>query len=294
MIIKKILIYIYVWIHKIFKKKQQHIIANIAKLSENELLLGRCALITGGTSGIGYAIADAFLDAGAEYVIITGRTEERCRKAVEKLNNCNKHHKGKALYKILNMKDVNTFEQKFQEIQKIIYPSKISILCNNAGIQGGIFGRTTEDDFNNVMDTNFKGTYFLSQLIAKYMIKNEIDGNIINIASSSSIRPTNSVYSLSKACIKEFTAGIAKYLLPYGIIVNGIAPGPTATPLMNKDNESYIEHPTNPSRRYAVPEEIANMVVFLASSMGRMIVGDIIYMTGGSGIITYDDCKYDI
>lgn len=87
---------------------------------------------------------------------------------------------------------------------------------------------------------------------------------------------------------------MAKFLIPYGIVVNGVAPGPTATPLMNKDENSSIEHPSNPAGRYALPEEIANMAVFLTSNMGRTIIGDIVYMTGGAGIITLDDSKYSL
>ena len=291
---KKSILKLYTSFQSIFKKSKKQVIANIVKLSENDLLIGRTALITGGTSGIGFAIADAFLNAGADAVIITGRNEERCKEAVDKLNSIQRVHNGRALYQVLDMKAVDTFEDSFNLCLEKLDGRQISILCNNAGIQGAAFGRATEIEFDNVMDTNFKGTFFLSQLVAKYMIEKKIEGNIINIASSSSLRPTNSAYSLSKACIKEFTAGLSKFLIPHGIVVNGVAPGPTATPLMNKNENSTIEHPSNPSGRYALPEEIGNMAVILCSRIGRMIVGDIVYMTGGAGITTFDDSRYKI
>ncbi|HCX93562.1 MAG TPA: oxidoreductase, partial [Lachnospiraceae bacterium] len=75
-------------------------------------------------------------------------------------------------------------------------------------------------------------------------------------------------------------------LLPYGIVVNAIAPGPTATPMLGKTAGSSISEPNNPSKRYAMPEEIASMAVYMVSDAGRMIVGDTVYMTGGSGTIT--------
>lgn len=78
----------------------------------------------------------------------------------------------------------------------------------------------------------------------------------------------------------------------YGIIVNGIAPGPTATRMIFKESNTDIAF-KNPIGRCAMPEEIANMAVFLVSNMGRSIVGDIIYMTGGSGLITLDDVNYE-
>ena len=85
--------------------------------------------------------------------------------------------------------------------------------------------------------------------------------------------------------------GLAKSLAPYGITVNGIAPGPTATPMLGKDPHSDLVF-SNPLGRYGLPEEVANMAVILVSGIGKSIVGDMVYMTGGSGLITYDDVDY--
>ena len=87
------------------------------------------------------------------------------------------------------------------------------------------------------------------------------------------------------------TLGLAKKLIPYGIVVNGIAPGPTATKMLNQNTENII-HSSSPAGRYSMPEEIANMAVFLVSDMGRMVVGDTVYMTGGSANLTIDDMNY--
>lgn len=89
------------------------------------------------------------------------------------------------------------------------------------------------------------------------------------------------------------TKGLAKILSPYGITVNAIAPGPTATPmLMPNGIKDDISFPTNPLGRFIMPGEIANMAVFLVSNMGRSIIGDMVFMTGGSGVVTYDDVHY--
>lgn len=252
-----------------------------------DLLKNRVALVTGGTSGIGYAIAKAFLAAGAD-VVITGRNTERLERCCAELE---KHRCGNRIHGIdLDSADAISFESKFERILELAAEKPIDILVNNAGVNhGGNFGSTTEDDFDSVVNTNLKGSYFLSQVVAKYMKESGIQGNILNIASSSSLRPGNSPYILSKWGIRSMTLGLAKLLIPYGIVVNGLAPGPTATPMLVKDDSHGLDLVANPSGRYATAEEIANMAVILTSSLGRLIVGDIVYMTGGAGVITVDD-----
>ena len=265
---------------------QKHITCNVAFLPPNELLKGRCALITGGTSGIGFSIAQAFINAGAK-VIITGRSEERINKALESL------HAGDNAYGItMDVSDVNSLENKFSDAVKYV-GSRIDILINNAGIGGGHIKFTTEEEFDKIINTNLKGAFFLSKVVANYMKDNEINGNILNIASVSGIRPAVSAYMLSKSGIISLTKGLAKLLVPHGIVVNSIAPGATATPMVvdGESPEMYISN--NPSQRMALPEEISNLAVVLVSDMGRMIVGDTIFMTGGAGVITYDDLNYN-
>ena len=121
---------------------------------------------------------------------------------------------------------------------------------------------------------------------------NNIQGNILNIASSSSLRPGNSPYILSKWGVRSLTLGMAKTLIPYGIVVNGLAPGPTNTPMLFKDDYDGIELSSNPSGRYGTSEEVANLAVILVSSLGRLIVGDTLFMTGGAGVLTFDDVEY--
>lgn len=281
----------------VFGKRPIQLTAQITQLGPSELLKGRVALITGGTSGIGYAIADAMLRAGAVAVVITGRDEERCRNAVNSLLAASSDRQGKVLYQVLDNRKVGTFDANFSEIQNKLSllgggKLEISILVNNAGTQGSQFGSTKEEDYDNVMDTNLKGVFFLSQLVARYMVDNHIEGNILNIASASSLRPAASVYTLTKVGIKEFTLGMAKSLIPHGIVVNGLAPGPTATPMLVKEEKPNLALGHNPLGRFAMPEEIANMAVILTSNMSRTVVGSLVYMTGGGGTITYEDVHY--
>lgn len=262
----------------------------IAVLSQSELLKGRCALITGGSSGIGYAIAKAFLNAGSS-VVITGRNENRLHTAIKNLE-----HEGSVFYFAMDNKKVDKLEHSLIEIVEMIKRNglkNIDILVNNAGVNSVGMPKASEEEYDNVMDTNLKGVYFLSQIFATYLIKNNIQGNILNIASASCLRPANSPYILSKWGVRSLTMGMAKSLEKYGITVNGIAPGPTLTPMMHISEDGNIALNRLPLGRYVLPEEIANMAVVLTSDMGKSIIGDIVMMTGGAGNITFDDVPYD-
>ena len=273
----------------VFAKRPIYTTANIVTIAPNELLKGRKALITGGTSGIGYAIAEAFLKSGAS-VCITGRNEERLLQAEGNLQKQHYSMEGKICHLVLDNRNVSTFEAKLKEAVNLL--GGLDILVNNAGVQGDALPNATEEAYDAVLDTNLKGVFFLSQAAGRYMKDNKIKGNILNIASSSSLRPATSSYTISKWGIRGLTLGLAKSLAPLGIVVNGVAPGPTATPMIMHGDKNNITFNHIPAGRYAMPEEIANMVVFLVSDMGHMVIGDIVYMTGGAGVLTFDDLKY--
>lgn len=268
----------------------QQVVAQVKELAPSEALSGRTALITGGTSGIGYEMAKAFVKAGAS-VIITGRrlekTQDACRKLEAELN-----ISGKVFPFVMDNTKVSEFPQKIEEAISQSPSGHIDILVNNAGLVGGEISSCTEEQYDAILDTNLKGTFFLSQRIARYFVENKIRGNILNIGSSSSLRPATSAYTLTKWGIYGLTKGLAKVLAPHGITVNGLAPGPTATPMLmpNGIKEDIAFH--NPVGRFEMPCEIANMAVFLVSDTGRAIVGDMVFMTGGSGVVTYDDVNY--
>lgn len=258
---------------------------NIVRLSPSELLKGKTAIITGGTSGIGKAIAVAFIEAGAR-VCITGRDKEKIRIA---LNDIRKKTNTTNIDGIvLDNSNVPLIKDKISYIIDDLFGGQLDILVNNAGVNGGNLNNCSEEEYQNVMDTNLKGTIFLTRVICKFMIDNHVSGNILNICSSSSLRPANTAYVISKWGLRGYTLGLAKQLIKHNIVVNGLAPGPTATPMLLKDT-SDITLENNPSGRFAMSEEIANLAVVLTSSMGRMVVGDILYATGGAAITTFDD-----
>ena len=258
---------------------------------QGELLKGRKALITGGTSGIGFQIAKSFLLNGAK-VIITGRNVQKLKESKQKLiseTNCNIDD---ILIHELDISNIEELESEFKKITNEI-DFNIDIFVNNAGVNGGkCFPNTTIEEYDYIMNTNLRGTYFVSQEFVNYMISNNIKGNILNVLSSSSLRPGNSPYILSKWGLRSLTMGMAKKYLKSGIIINGIAPSSTSTPMINKNDVENLNSECNEFGRFIAPEEVANFATILVSDIGKMVVGDVIYMTAGAGILTYDDMTY--
>lgn len=248
---------------------------------KGELLKGRHALITGGTSGIGLAMANAFVQHGAR-VVITGRSEERIKSVLDKIR-----IDGISGMVLDNSKCADFGLRIDAYAEQHGLPD---ILVNNAGqILCEKFGSTKIENYDEIMDVNLRGSYFLSQEMANRWKKMNVRGNILNVGSSSSLRPGNSPYVLSKWGLRSMTIGLAKELVKDGIVVNGIAPGPTATKMFVGSGENGINWPKNPTGRLATEDEIANLAVVLASDLSRMVVGDMLFVTGGAGVITVDD-----
>lgn len=287
---KKILKYLYYAYKAMLSPLRKQVVANIVTLAPNELLKGRTALITGATSGIGYAIAEAYLKAGA-IVVIAARNKERIEKTILELQKL-KDTEGRIYSVIMDVLNTKELQAIVDEAISALPNHKIDILVNNAGI-GGINGISEEEDYDMVMDTDLKSVYFLTKIVARHMIKEKIQGNILNIASSSSLRPAGGAYGLAKWGIRGLTEGMAKMLIPHGIVVNAVGPGATATPFMGKKKGDEISTSSIPAGRMVMPEEVANVAVFLTSDMGRMIVGNVVYITGGTGTITCDDISYE-
>lgn len=265
----------------IFPKDRKEMISVPQMVYTSEMLNQKTALITGGSSGIGAAIAKAFLKNGCK-VVIAGRNESSLQITREELKKF-----GDIKYLIMDVSKVDIIQERIEKAIEL-FEDHIDILVNSAGlITQGSFFEITEAEYDKIMDVNIKGTYFVSQIVSKNMIDNGIKGHIINISSASAVRPAWSPYQISKWGINGLTKGLADILIPYGIVVNAIAPGPTMTPMLNKNADGNLYHGHNPSGRYATPDEIASLAVYLASDMGNLIVGDTIYVSGGGGTISY-------
>lgn len=248
-------------------------------IRQQDELDGRITMITGGDGGIGFEIAKSFIEAGAK-VIITGRNET-------KLNECCKKLGENSKYIVFDLNNLTEIREKLNTAINLF--GKIDILVNSAGIHIARndlgFLNITREEFENILNINLESTYFISQIFAKYLIKNKLSGNILFISSSRGNEPVWSPYQVSKNCIISLTEGLGKQLIKYNIVVNGIAPGPTATRLIDyKEGDSIYSDETD-NLRLTMPAEIANLAVNLVSGIGKTIIGQTIYMSGGRGVI---------
>ncbi|WP_300343787.1 SDR family NAD(P)-dependent oxidoreductase [uncultured Oscillibacter sp.] len=261
--------------------KEKKIFAVPADVGMGELLKGKTALITGGSEGIGLAIAKDFIKNGAK-VIIASRDEQKLKRCVAEIGSS-----GRIGHIVLDVQEVSSFTQKIEEASELFPDDRIDILVNSAGIVvKSTFFDIEEKEYDSIMDTNAKGTYFMCQAMARYMIENKIKGHILNVSSSSALRPAWTPYQMSKWSVRGLTLGVADLLLPYGIVVNAIGPGPTFTSMLGKSEGDSMYNAVCPAGRFASPEEIAHLAVFMVSDCGDLIVGDTFYMTGGSGTIS--------
>jgi len=241
-------------------------------------LIGKTAIVTGSRRGIGRAIALALAKEGAN-VIVSDISQEDCQKVVDEIK--------KAGGEALAIKcDVSVNHEVQQMIDETIAEfGKVDILVNNAVV--GIvkpFWRLTEEDWDKQLDINLKGPFLCSQASAKNMMKNGW-GRIINIASVSSggaggCAPLMAAYTSSKGGLKALSEAMAVELAAFGINVNAILPGPIDS---GSIPESIKERALKiiPKRRLGRPDEIAGLVVYLASPESDFVTGSAIIIDGG-------------
>lgn len=255
------------------------VLINFDKVSPGRRFEGKCVLVTGGSSGIGFETAKEYLAEGAE-VIITGRHEAALQEAKEKLNSDKLHTM------VWDVSDVKAILQKLQEAKKLLGGENINIFVNNAGVYvPENLDEYDEQTYDRIMATNTKGLFFMCQAEKKYFISNAIKGRIVNVCSARGLIPGCDPYSISKWGAMCITKGLARDLARHGIIVNGVAPGIVLTNISDwskkqniNDNAFTSSHPTG---RYTLVEEIAGMILYLSSDLGSNIVGEVVPVDGG-------------
>ena len=242
-------------------------------------LSGKVALVTGSTRGIGRATAEKLAQAGAS-VVITGRSEDRASEVAKEIN----EKTGSETFAVgMDLGIRESVEEAFNKITERF--GGVDILVNNAGMnRDTLFLRMKLEDWEEILRVNLTGTFLVTQLAVKGMIRKRW-GRIINMSSVvafiGNVGQAN--YSSAKAGLIGFTKTLAKELASRNITVNAIAPGFIETDmtevLPEEIKEGFLKQ--IPAGRFGKPEDVANVVLFLASDLSSYITGEVIHVNGG-------------
>jgi NAD(P)-dependent dehydrogenase (short-subunit alcohol dehydrogenase family) len=244
-------------------------------------LHNKTALITGGGTGLGLGIAKAMVEAGAK-VIITGRREAPLQEATALLGS-NSH------FYINDVTQTSGLVQLVNTIEEAHGP--LDILVNNAGINMKKPAlEVTDEDFNQIIQTNLNGVFALTREVGKKMVSRK-QGCIIMITSMAAIYgiPHVPAYTASKSAVLGITRALATDLSPYGVRVNAIAPGFIETPMLTKAMQSDENRKNKvlgrtPMGTFGKPEDIGYAAVYLASDAARFVNGIQLPVDGGNSI----------
>ncbi len=246
------------------------------------MLTDKIALVTGAGRGIGRAAALRLAGQGAYVYLNYQGSKEAAQEAVEEII----RNGGRAEALQCNVAD---FDACAQMIETIIQKSgRLDILVNNAGItKDGLLMKMSEEDYDRVLEVNLKGTFNTIRHASRYLLKQR-SGRIINITSVSGIlgNAGQANYSASKAGVIGLTKSVARELAPRGILVNAVAPGFVQTDMTDALPEKVKAQMLEqiPLRRSAQPEEIADVVLFLASGQSSYMTGQVLSVDGGMAI----------
>lgn len=243
------------------------------------MLHEKIAVVTGASKGIGRAIAIELAKAGAHVVVnyhgSAGKAEETCQEIRQNNGTCESMQF-----------DVADFNQTEEAMKTILEKhGRIDILVNNAGItRDGLILRMSEEQFSEVIDTNLKGTFYMSKLASKQMMKQR-QGRIINISSVSGVMGNagQANYAASKAGVIGLTKSMARELASRNITVNAVAPGFIDTDMTKELPQTVIDRAVAqiPLGHFGKPEDIAGLVCYLASEQAAYVTGQVICVDGG-------------
>lgn len=265
----------------LYEYKQPIVLADIKELPFSEIHKDKVYLITGGSSGIGYQIAESLIKSGA-IVIITGRNVKKLELAQKQLGpTCD-----------IFVSDVEEIEQGKEMLEKIFKKyNHLDGLINNAGVSlhENSFLDVTQDSFDKQFSINLKGAYFLTQnYINLYVKYKQKKGNVLFVSSERGSMCDDIPYGLTKVSVNSLTQALSMRFYKKGIRVNAIGPGVTCSNLTkrNKDDDLYAEKAAG---RILLPEEISNVANFILSDYSSSISGEIINCDAGNHIRCYFD-----
>jgi NAD(P)-dependent dehydrogenase (short-subunit alcohol dehydrogenase family) len=243
-------------------------------------LAGKTALVTGSTSGLGRAMADAFAAEGA-HVVVTGRNKPAGERAVAEIRAAG----GCADYIAADLGDGAAAARRLAQEATRVLGGQVDILVNNAGlIPTGATEDTDEATFDDIWTINVKAAYFLTAILAPAMVARRGGGAVINIGSISASYGVagSALYSATKAALHSLTRCWAAEYGPGGVRVNTIAPGLVQTEGTSRAHERVERMASgSPARRTGRPSEIAQIAVYLASDEASYTQGTVITLDGG-------------
>jgi NAD(P)-dependent dehydrogenase (short-subunit alcohol dehydrogenase family) len=241
---------------------------------------GKVALVTGGSRGLGRAIAQALAEAGAA-VALTARTRDTAEKAAAEIT-----ADGLTAYGLdLEVTRTDDVDRALGEITKALGP--VDVLINNAGISvpAPAFD-LTDEDWRSVFTTNVDGLWYCSRAVARGMAGRD-GGTIVNVGSMSAMIVNQPLwqpaYLASKAAVHQLTKALAAEWAPHNIRVNALAPGYFLTEMSPVDQPRFKPYCVDPAamKRYGLPEELGPAAVFLASEASSFMTGSVVTIDGG-------------
>lgn len=244
----------------------------------DSMLKEKVAVITGGTRGIGYAIAREYLKNHAK-VVILGSRKETVERALASLKEENETYEVIGFYP--NLTSEKELSSCFEEVEKQF--GKIDILINNAGVSSSTpLEKYTEEEIDQIYFLNLKAVVLASKVVVPYLRKSK--GVIINTSSMVSFygQPAGCMYPATKFAVNGLTKSLARELAPYQVRVNAVAPGITNTDMVASLPKEVIEPliKTIPLGRIGSPQDIASAFVFLGSDSASYITGEILQVDG--------------
>lgn len=250
--------------------------AKITYLHSNQQLVGKKIIVTGGGRGLGFSMAKKFVSEGAD-VLIAGRNMDTLMESAKEIG---------CKYLQLDVRNVNGFSTFMDEADRIL--DGVNCLVNNAGIslhENGYLD-VNLDQFDSQFDTNLKGPFFLTQCFVNKCNENGIDctKNVLFVSSETSMTVDERPYGLTKAAMNSLMQGLAYRYVNQGYRINAIAPGVTVSDMVGAKVDGDLTCGYNLTKRYYLPEEVAEVASFLLSDVSNCLNGQILVCNEGKTI----------
>ena len=260
--------------------KPSYVKVTVSQIQSGQMLKDKKIVITGGSRGIGRAMAEKFIAEGAT-VLVTGRNPDNLKNISSEINS------KRLLTKVFNVEDINSIPEFMDYC--FLSLGTVDIFVSNAGIslhEGNILNVTSEG-FDKTIRTNLKSHYFISKsFLERKMKESNTEGVLLFITSKDGYVCNEIPYGLTKASMNSLIGGLSTAYYRHGIRVNAIAPGVTLTDMtaMYAKKVNGNMHATNYAGRNFLPEEVAEVACFMVSDASKCISGQIIFTDGGDHI----------